>query len=117
MLGLLYCFIGYRLFRPTLFIAGFFISAQIAFSIMSTTNTFAHMDDQKWMYLIAILVGFVGGSLAICFWTLGVYLIGALLGYVLYNTLVAVVNISSIIVQILLIVLFCTIVAVMVHFF
>ncbi len=71
--GTLACFAGYRLLRIVLGIYGFILGAMIASSVVDVSNAFA-------MVLAAIIGGFVGASVLVFAYFVGVALVGAGLG-------------------------------------
>eukprot|EP01015_Nassula_variabilis_P035441 TRINITY_DN8909_c0_g1_i1.p2 TRINITY_DN8909_c0_g1~~TRINITY_DN8909_c0_g1_i1.p2 ORF type:complete len:390 (+),score=76.87 TRINITY_DN8909_c0_g1_i1:27-1196(+) len=92
--GIIECFYGKKLFKPTLFLLGFTI-----FTVLSLVFFFqfalskAPTDTIKWVLVgISVLIGTIFGWLAVKFSKLGMFLGGAFLGFVLasvlYNTII-----------------------------
>ena len=80
--GLTLVFLGSRLFRPILFISGFYFFAVITYPILSAIDASKPFENRELVYLVSILVvGIVGGFLFCCFWKIGLSAIGALLGF------------------------------------
>jgi len=84
-IGLFLCFLGYRFFRPMLFLAGFALFGLIAYigainiSPLQPGNTL-----QMTIYLVVIVViGLVGGILMAVFWKLGLFALGLIGGFFL----------------------------------
>ncbi|KAJ3034543.1 hypothetical protein HDV00_004956 [Rhizophlyctis rosea] len=79
--GLVFCFLGRRLFKPTLFLTGFFIGG--TFLILNLLQKkFGNISDV--IYVICILIaGLVVGGLCLCFFKLALLALGALLGLVI----------------------------------
>jgi len=98
ILGLAYAFTGYRLFRPTLFITGFFIFGNIAIMALTAGRHALPSDHTTARFIIlgvALGAGVLGGLLAVCCYSLGVFLIGALGGLILYQTIVNIAGIGT----------------------
>ena len=74
--GLIVCFQGYRVFKAVLGIAGFIAGAALVFnfSAMYTGNMIV-------LVIAAIFGGMIGASLALAFYFVGLFLIGALAGW------------------------------------
>ena len=84
-LGILECYFGKRLFKPTLFIAGWILAfifcmyVIITFFYSSSTTSV-----QSYIYLgVASIVGIIFGCLAIVFAKIGLVFLGALTGFVI----------------------------------
>jgi len=110
LIGLTYCFFGFRLFKVTLFITGFAIFATIVYVALENANAFSdHENAQAYRLGVSLLAGLAGGVLVICCWGLGVTLIGIVLGLAIANLLFSIVYISKgwikIVIQIVLAIL------------
>ncbi|KAL3898596.1 MAG: hypothetical protein SGCHY_002629 [Lobulomycetales sp.] len=86
--GLVFVFFGHRLFRPILFLAGFYVFGVLAYSalIAIETNRGAQLfgTNRDWLFIVIVIVaGVIGGSLFACLWKLGLFAIGLLLGFTL----------------------------------
>ncbi|RKP08312.1 hypothetical protein THASP1DRAFT_29886 [Thamnocephalis sphaerospora] len=84
VIGFLFCFFGYRLFRVTLFLVGFCVAGLLAFAVCTNVAPLDGTDGddkRRTIYLaVSVAVGFVGGLICMCLWSVGVFLIGALGG-------------------------------------
>lgn len=80
--GAVACFFGYRLFRTVLAIFGFIVGALAASSIFG-------MSDTGPMIVAAVVGGLIGAGILIAAYFVGVALIGAGLGAVTANMLMA----------------------------
>ncbi|KAI9335942.1 hypothetical protein BDR26DRAFT_897281 [Obelidium mucronatum] len=86
--GLALVFLGNKLFRPVMFLGGFYFFAVLAFVIMQNveynSNSTIGGDHRDLVYfLVCLLVGALGGGLMLLVWKLGFFAVGAALGYVL----------------------------------
>lgn len=123
ILGLAYCFWGFSLFHPTLFITGFFLTANLVMVALNKSGAFAHSGFsptalQLIIVGISLAAGFVGGVLLVCCWGVGVYVIGILGGYIAASLLIgAIPTPLSQVVKIVIIVVFSIIGVVLIHIF
>jgi len=76
MVGWCLLFFGYRFYKPTLFMGGFSFAAMFTFELCLQ---FSHTAA----YGAGAAAGFIGGTLAVYVYPLGVFLLGALWGTVL----------------------------------
>lgn len=81
--GFLFCFLGHRLFKIVLFLAGFFsIGLLVLYACIRISPPAAADSTRKLVYfIVAIVFGLLGGLLFMCFWKLGLAAIGALAGF------------------------------------
>ena len=88
ILGLLFCFVGYRLFRVIMalwgFLLGFFIGAQLLLSLLGSSTTATTLA-----WLGAVLFGLVLAMLAYALYIAAMTLLGASIGYMLGVILMA----------------------------
>lgn len=81
-LGLVVCFLGYRLLRPTMFVCGFLAGALAVGTLIE--KNFA---DESWeptgVWVGFVLGGFVSGVLVVMIYTAGIFLIGCVAGVLL----------------------------------
>ncbi|KAJ3040284.1 hypothetical protein HK097_002597, partial [Rhizophlyctis rosea] len=82
--GFIFCFLGRKLFKPTLFLAGFYMGGIAAYLILNKIQTHMDFGDKKdVVYVICVLVvGAIVGGLCLCFLKLALLALGALLGLV-----------------------------------
>ncbi|KAL2917735.1 hypothetical protein HK105_202608 [Polyrhizophydium stewartii] len=72
---------GFRLFRPTLFVAGFAFTALVGFVILTRAEPTAGYANRDTVLLLGSLAfGIAGGFLALLFWQFGVSCLGAMAG-------------------------------------
>jgi len=84
--GAAYCFFGYRLFHILLFILGWIIGAVIFWNVLEEHTTLA-----PWAVLvIAVTIGILFGILAIVFYFIGIFVVGALLGLIIISSILSV---------------------------
>ena len=88
--GLLFTFFGIKLFKPVLFIAGFYIGVLVAFIVLAYVEPISPEGISSWAsnrdliyFIVAIVVGLVFGALSICMWRFGLSLVGAFGGFCL----------------------------------
>jgi MFS family permease len=84
LIGILFCFLGQKLFRITLFLSGFTLFSIISLSILAHTIPLESMDheDRHAIYLgLSTFIGFIIGLFCIFFWKFGIFLIGLLGGF------------------------------------
>jgi hypothetical protein len=81
--GLLNCFFGYRMFRIMLGVYGFFLGAVAGFAFVSTVAP----GQTLWLLLGAVVGGLLGAVLMVLFYFVGVFILGALAGALLTDTL------------------------------
>ena len=94
IIGVLFCFVGYRLFRVIMaiwgFLLGFFIGAPLILSVLGS-STFA--TTLAW--IAGVLLGLVLAALAYALYTAAMTLLGASIGYVLGTGLMAVLGLGN----------------------
>ncbi|KAJ3132848.1 hypothetical protein HK101_004553 [Irineochytrium annulatum] len=87
--GIILVFWGHYVFKPVLFIAGFYLFALLTFVIMQaieakTGNHYGGGDHRDLVYLIScVVLGILGGALLLYFWKFGMFAVGALFGFAL----------------------------------
>ncbi|RUS32464.1 hypothetical protein BC938DRAFT_475338 [Jimgerdemannia flammicorona] len=83
--GLIYTFAGYRFFRVTMFLAGFYFFANLAWIILSNVEpTDGYGAFRDTVYLVVSLgIGLIGGLFFVCCYHIGIYFLAAIGGYVL----------------------------------
>lgn len=75
--GLVFAFYGYRLFKLTLFLCGFVVAGLAAYFALT-----AHVNlEMYYIWGISIAAGLVGGLLLLFLWTIGVFVLGAMMGF------------------------------------
>jgi len=86
LLGLIVCFIGYRLFRPVLFLAGFIIGAGVCFCVL-----WYYTETGLIVLICAPLLAGIGLGLVLLFAiSAGIFLLGAILGFLVFTMIVSV---------------------------
>jgi len=101
IIGLAYCFWGYHLFRPTLFITGSIVVSSIAFSVLVKYQL---ITDRLMLILASIGFGLLGGALFVCCMSVGIAMIGAVGGAVLGHIIISAAGITLPIARIAIIV-------------
>lgn len=72
VLGLLFCFLGYRLFKLVLAVVGFALGATLA-----ATGVLAVGAEQVWVIMAGVVGGLLGAVLLVLLWFVGIFLLGA----------------------------------------
>jgi len=119
IIGLAYCFYGFKLFFFTLFITGFAFGFIITTEILRNTGAFSSSSSTTQDILIAGIslgVGLIGGLMLVCFWNIGIYIIGALLGLSVAGWLVSLLHLGTVL-KLVLYIVFIIIGLVLVHYF
>ncbi|KAI8802160.1 hypothetical protein BJ742DRAFT_834156 [Cladochytrium replicatum] len=102
--GVLMAFAGFALFKIILFIAGFysfslltvFILDLVAANLQGEQLTNFNNNAAIIFGVCVLIMGIVGGALFLCLWRLGLFFIGALLGYTISAFILAVTGSSFI---------------------
>lgn len=83
--GFLFAFFGHKFFKITLFLAGFYVFATLAWiALRNLEPTNGYGSHSEWVYVgVSGAVGFIGGCLFLCFWRLGFAAIGGIAGFYL----------------------------------
>ncbi|KAL3900910.1 MAG: hypothetical protein SGCHY_001003 [Lobulomycetales sp.] len=82
--GLLFIFLGYRMFKVVCFLAGFYFGASLAYIILSAAEPSDLYANRDLVYLlVSLAAGIVTAFLFLCVWRLGLAAIGALAGFAL----------------------------------
>ena len=83
--GLLFNFFGHRLFKPTLFLAGFYFFGVLGYMLLINIEPASGFGENRDTILLvaAIVFGLLGGLMSICFWKLALAVLGALGGFAL----------------------------------
>ncbi|RUP46574.1 hypothetical protein BC936DRAFT_146787 [Jimgerdemannia flammicorona] len=76
--GIYFCFFGYRFFKMTMFLVGFWVFGNITYIGMINGGA-----NQTLTLIISIIVGLLGGAILACCWHIGLYFLAALAGYAL----------------------------------
>eukprot|EP00993_Chasmostoma_nieuportense_P002524 NODE_3311_length_991_cov_26.416667_g3165_i0.p1 GENE.NODE_3311_length_991_cov_26.416667_g3165_i0~~NODE_3311_length_991_cov_26.416667_g3165_i0.p1 ORF type:complete len:306 (+),score=84.39 NODE_3311_length_991_cov_26.416667_g3165_i0:47-919(+) len=77
VLGSIFLFFGSRMFKATLFIAGFLCTAAITFSLLNDNSTL----EMKYVLLTMLCVGLIGGIITICIFKVGMFVVGGFVGF------------------------------------
>jgi len=83
LVGLIWCFAGYRVLRVTLFLAGFILLYFVSFSLLSS---FPQVTDvlRPWVIMaISAGIGLLGGILVVVVFKIGVFIMGFIFGAIL----------------------------------
>lgn len=85
LVGALQCFFGYRIFKFILGLTGFLIGGVLAVAI-----GYSFSQEEAFALLAGLVGGFIGATLMVMLYYVGIFLIGALLGSFLGTVLYAV---------------------------
>jgi hypothetical protein len=117
LVGLAYCFYGFHLFQPTLFITGFILFSNITSYVLITTKVLGNSPSMVIVFAISFLLGFLGGFLLVCCWSIGVIVIGVVGGLMLANIVLAAANINVMWIRLVMMVVFSLVGSILIHFF
>ncbi len=92
LLGLLFCFFGYRIFRFVLAVAGFILGASF---VAGFTYTLTDGEDLLIILIAGVAGGLILGALFLFLYSAGVFLIGAVFGILLFSTTASSLNINT----------------------
>jgi len=85
LLGLILCFCGYRLFKPVLFIVGFVVGAGICYYVL-----WYHTNVGLVVLIVGpIIAGIILGLFMIFVAMAGIFLLGAVLGFLLWSMVIS----------------------------
>jgi hypothetical protein len=93
IVGIIVCFWGYRIFKVVLGIAGFIAGAVLFYHFGAQYSA-----NMIVLAILAIFGGMIGAALAVAFYYIGLFLLGALAGWQLGFLLATAVNIEFIII-------------------
>eukprot|EP01114_Cavostelium_apophysatum_P016615 TRINITY_DN476_c0_g1_i1.p1 TRINITY_DN476_c0_g1~~TRINITY_DN476_c0_g1_i1.p1 ORF type:complete len:281 (+),score=51.59 TRINITY_DN476_c0_g1_i1:71-844(+) len=83
--GLLFTFFGYRLFKPVLFVVGFAIAGGLTY-----LGLYYHTSVGLIVLIAApILAGIIGGILLVVFSIVGIFMLGAILGFLILSVILS----------------------------
>ncbi|ORY53641.1 hypothetical protein BCR33DRAFT_654798 [Rhizoclosmatium globosum] len=121
--GLALVFFGHKLFKPLLFLAGFYFFSVLTFVVLqniefSSKSQIGGSNRDLVYFCVCLLFGLIGGGLTLALWKVGFFAIGAGLGYVLSLLFLTVLKdvITSSTARIITIVVFCLVFGVLVFF-
>lgn len=92
LLGLLFCFFGYRIFRFVLAVAGFILGASF---VAGFGYTLTDGEDLLIILIAAVAGGLILGALFLFLYSAGVFLIGAVFGILLFSSTASSLNINT----------------------
>jgi hypothetical protein len=96
-IGALWWFCGYRLFKATLFTAGFLCGGSFVYGTAFRVISDNHLPNEtRWAFIAACIVGVLFGILAVWLFKAGLFLIGAGFG-VLFGSVLNATFLSSIV--------------------
>ncbi|RKP03049.1 hypothetical protein CXG81DRAFT_24359 [Caulochytrium protostelioides] len=82
--GIYLTFVGHRLVRIMIFLAGFYAGALIAYAVLVNVERNRGVPIDAWIWFIAILLsGILFGAMLLCLYRVGLFILGALLGLVI----------------------------------
>ncbi|KAJ3206599.1 hypothetical protein HDU82_004415 [Entophlyctis luteolus] len=86
--GIVFLGFGHRLFKPILFLGGFYFFAVLAFCVLQNVSYKLQLSISEYVYLaVCLIFGVLGGLLLMCVWKVGFFFLGALSGYFVANLL------------------------------
>ncbi|KAF9348615.1 hypothetical protein BGX26_012984 [Mortierella sp. AD094] len=83
--GFLFAFFGHKFFKITIFLAGFYVFATLAWiALRNLEPSNGYGSNSEWVYIgVSGAVGLLGGLLFLCLWRLGFAAIGGIAGFYL----------------------------------
>ncbi|KAG0336593.1 hypothetical protein BG004_007969 [Podila humilis] len=83
--GFIFAFFGHKFFKITLFLAGFYGCATLAWiALRNLEPSDGYGSNSQWVYIgVSAAAGLIGGCLFLCFWRLGFAAIGGVAGFYL----------------------------------
>lgn len=95
VLGVIFCFFGYRLIQIVLFLIGFLIGFAALYILIIS---FTHSRPEHWIPYVALsvaaLVGLLAGLLTVCVYQIGIFLGGGSIGFLATWFLLAAINVT-----------------------
>ena len=85
ILGILYCFWGYKYLKVILFLYAFFMGAYYSYTYLGTYVP-AVAD---WLWLVSLIIGIVFALLAFFFVKFAIFIVGGLIGLMIFDLLKA----------------------------
>jgi hypothetical protein len=84
VVGLIFVFFGYRLFRPVLGIAGFVVGCGICFEVL-----YYHTHIAGWLLIgVSIVAGIIVAVVSMFLVEVGIFVLGAVLGFLLLSLVI-----------------------------
>ena len=84
VLGLLFLFFGYRLLKPILFLAGFYVFTILGFAILTRAQPAeGYPNADAVLFWGSLAIGVLGGILSLILFQFGLTMLGALAGFCL----------------------------------
>lgn len=83
LLGIMYCFWGYKYLKVFMFIFAFFIGAYYSYTLIGTYVP----NVENWLWLISIIIGVIFALLAFFFVKFALFVAGGLIGLMVYDLL------------------------------
>lgn len=117
--GIFYCFFGFRMFVPTMFITGFYLAVNFAFPIINKIEPFDTLQEpKKTIYFVVLIVlGIVAGYMLVWFYNCGIFVIGIAGGYALFMMLSTIIAVSQTWAVIALLIICIILGVVLIHWF
>jgi hypothetical protein len=82
ILGLSFMTMGYRLFKPVCFLAGFYVGVILGYVILANVEPDTGFNNREAILLgVCIVLGLLVGGLAMCLSSVGIWLIGGVAGF------------------------------------
>jgi len=119
--GFAYCFYGFSLFFPTLFLTGYFLASNVVMYALQEARPFliaGSPTGTRLAYIgIAAGCGVLVGTILVFIWPVGVYVIGLMGGLAVAELICNAVNIPYVVVQVVLFAVLGLTSTVLVYFF
>lgn len=83
LLGIMYCFYGYKYLKVFMFIFAFFVGTYYSYTLVGTYVP----NVADWLWLVSIIIGVIFAFLAFFFVKFALFVAGGLIGLMVYNLL------------------------------
>lgn len=83
VLGILYCFWGYKYLKVIIFLYAFFMGAYYSYTLVGTYLP----DATNWLWLISLIIGLVFALLSFFFIKFAIFVVGGIVGLLVYGLL------------------------------
>jgi len=121
VIGFAYCFYGFSLFFPTLFLAGYFLASNVVMYALQESRPFLIAGSPTGTRLAYIGIGagcgVLVGTILVFIWPVGVYVIGLMGGLAVAELICQAINIPYVAVQAILFAVLGLVATVLVYFF
>ncbi len=83
ILGILYCFWGYRYLKVVIFLVAFFMGAYYSYTLIGTYFP----DSTSWLWLVSLIIGLIFALLCFFFIKFAIFVAGGVVGLLVFTFL------------------------------